>query len=243
VAASSATISKKDGKKYCTRHAHTVDSKKCRRPSVPGRCPFLGANGKACGRRHRTKSKKDGKMYCKRHARKMDDKRPLSSSESHCVRTGGPKHRLRRKTTMANSRLRAQCDWQGGCTSRACAAVPHQPNHRYCRYHAGLVGGNPVFFVCIDDYHDGLFRAHDAGEMSSSCEYCKSLNFEDEKVGRPPHFQLCCRNGKTCRLPKVPKPPTVLEGLLSGSDHRSPGFKEKFALTMPHWPSCPSAPP
>ena len=58
--------------------------------------------------------------------------------------------------------------------------------------------------------------------MNLPCPHCDSLNFEEELVGQPPHFRLCCRNGKCSNLHPDP------DGDLSGND--------RLALKCPECP-------
>ena len=73
----------------------------------------------------------------------------------------------------------------------------------------------------IEEYRDGEVMPVRLGEMSSKCKVCKSLNFEQELVGRPPHFQICCKNGKVPpELYSHPRCPQFLADLLI-QNHRA----------------------
>ena len=50
--------------------------------------------------------------------------------------------------------------------------------------------------IDLETYRDTDIASHHAGDMDSPCEHCHARNFEDEKVGQPPHFNICCQNGK-----------------------------------------------
>ena len=105
--------------------------------------------------------------------------------------------------------------------------VPLGSGNFFCARHAGMRRLAALSFVVdIDAFSDELCAENDVGEMAVRCEHCRSLNFALEQVGRPPHFQLCCRNGKLAHPElELPMPPPVLAEYLQGGSIASRKFK------------------
>jgi len=74
---------------------------------------------------------------------------------------------------------------------------------------------------------------HDCGSRSARCYACGAKMWLQEIVSQSTmtniRFTMCCNNGAV-QLPLLQQPPEVLRGLLSGSDPRSPAFREKIRM-------------
>ena len=68
-------------------------------------------------------------------------------------------------------------------------------------------------------------KTDDIGEMDQICQYCKSYNFIDEKVGD--HFSICCQNGKI-NLTPLSEPSEQIKKLYVGNSTQSVNFKENI---------------
>ena len=93
-----------------------------------------------------------------------------------------------------------------------CFCKAHGRDYRAC------AAEKPCAVMSLEGYQDGFVLEHDCGNMDNRCNHCGSLNFPNEQVGQPPHFALCCRNGKLKHLPPAqPAPPELRELLTSPS--------------------------
>jgi len=74
---------------------------------------------------------------------------------------------------------------------------------------------------------------HDCGSRSARCYACGAKMWLQEIISQSMminiRFTMCCNNGAV-QLPLLQQPPEVLRGLLSGSDPRSPAFREKIRM-------------
>jgi hypothetical protein len=74
---------------------------------------------------------------------------------------------------------------------------------------------------------------HDCGSRSARCYACGAKMWLQEIISQSTminiRFTMCCNNGAV-QLPLLQQPPEVLRGLLSGSDPRSPAFREKIRM-------------
>ena len=59
-----------------------------------------------------------------------------------------------------------------------------------------------------------LCEACSRARLMNQCQYCQAVNFEEELVGQPPHFNLCCQNAKLRHLEPLHHPPKELQNLL-----------------------------
>ena len=86
--------------------------------------------------------------------------------------------------------------------------------------------------------------------MDQECEHCGSLHFAEERVSQPPHFVLCCHNGKTKNMQfddnepgettPLPLPPAYLYELLTGTRERRGTSGRTPDATTRLYASCPS---
>ncbi|GFS11491.1 ATP-dependent DNA helicase pif1 [Elysia marginata] len=63
--------------------------------------------------------------------------------------------------------------------------------------------------------------SHDLGRMNVRCEHCGAFRWKAENKA------LCCENGQMT-LPPLPRTPSLLMKLLSGTDLKAKRFREKF---------------
>ena len=139
------------------------------------------------GCRTRANQSVDGVQLCKRHARVQ---------QGECVR-----------------RVHNKCAWQD-CPLPA--RYRFDSEHLYCATHFGYVRrGKMTAVMPIEAYSDELVEPYRLGPLTTKCKFCGSLNFREELVGQPPHFQICCYNGKVSRIKKFVDVESVSSEFLS----------------------------
>ena len=139
------------------------------------------------GCRTRARQSVGGLQLCERHARVQ---------QGECVR-----------------RVHNKCAWQD-CPLPA--RYRFDSEHLYCATHFGYVRrGKMTAVMPIEVYSDELVEPYRLGPLTTKCKFCGSLNFREELVGQPPHFQICCYNGKVSRIKKFVDVESVSSEFLS----------------------------
>ena len=210
------------------------------KPSCPvslkdlGTCLFLvdPVSGTQCGGRCRAVAKTNNQHYCKRHALQVDGvpSRAALLPPDRVFRPAlGPRHPIRYKQppppAYAKTHVRPICQWPPTCSQRGQRQVG---GLWYCYPHARLLCSETVAVLSLANYQDVLVLQHSCGDMTTICEYCHSKNFLGELVGSPPHFNICCENGKLGHLPNIQPPPDALRDLLTEDDMRSRMFRDRI---------------
>ena len=81
----------------------------------------------------------------------------------------------------------------------------------------------------IEAYSDDMVEPFRLGPMTHECEKCGALHFIEELVGQPPHYQICCGNGRIdVESLKVSICPEPLNALLTGADKRARNFRGRI---------------
>ncbi len=175
-----------NGLRYCKHHAGILDKR-----GSKAVCPY-NVDGNLCRARTQATAP-DGIRYCKHHAGFVDGKtmRLKRAPPQRLVHIGNLK-RCRFKQPDPRERKRL-CD-MGGCLLRARQA---QGTLRLCDFQARQQPGTRVAAVVmtLENYTDIAVELFRLGNMTVQCSSCHSMNFKEELVGRPPHFNICCQNG------------------------------------------------
>ena len=243
------------GTYFCKRHAAFQKGKDCRAalrsqrfnrrvlrkttfPAlVPGKCPYVNNSmtpAEACTRQAQRTSASlyKGTHFCNRHASLLQGRGCRSKELPLDLQIRprlGPRMRLRAKQPRPKEYVlkqsRPKCQWSVECQEHG---RQQKSSLWYCKSHARRVCIATAAVLALADYKDDLVPTHHCGSMDDVCEHCGSRNFALERVGKPPHFNLCCEGGKAMNIPPVKPPPPALRELLTLNSRVEKRFRERI---------------
>ncbi len=76
----------------------------------------------------------------------------------------------------------------------------------YCPRHARVLVNPALAVLGLGTYRDANVATHCGSRLDTTCPHCGALNFVEELVGQPPHFNICCHNGKTANMNRKSRP-------------------------------------